>query len=148
MVDDASRPAASAITAPSSPTPTTTPAPTSAARASVSPTPAQRPTVLASGSGTPESLALGPFEQGLPPLEEGLQLFACAPVRGEQLDVAPVIRQFSLQLCHCTFALGDLRLDALELGCLLGLGWSLSDLDGLLGHGGRRRRYLSLRGSS
>src|SRR2546427_296390 len=90
MVDDASRPAASAMSAPTSPTPTVTPAPTSAARASVSPTPDQRPTVLASGSGTPESLALGPLEQGLPPLEEGVQLLACAvPLRRGERDRVP-----------------------------------------------------------
>src|SRR2546429_7707116 len=149
MVDDASRPAASAMTAPSSPTPTTTAEPTSTARASVSPTPAQRPTVLASGSGMPESLALGALEQGLPPLEESLQLLACAPVGDEQLDVAPVIRQLAFQLCDRTLALGDLRLDALELGCLLGLRWSLADLHGLLvagrgelGSGGPRRGNL------
>src|SRR3954470_6850385 len=41
---------------------------------------------------------LRPLEGSLPPLQQRLQLVACAAVRGERLDVAPVLGEPLLEL--------------------------------------------------
>ena len=55
------------------------------------------------------------LEQRLPALEQRSQRVAAALVRGERLDVRPVLGELRLELRHLGLAGGDLRLEPLEL---------------------------------
>src|SRR5690242_3261600 len=57
------------------------------------------------------SLSLRLLEQRLPLLEQGLQAVAGSLVRGERLDVGPVLGELRLELGDLALARGDLRLD-------------------------------------
>src|SRR5215470_15949163 len=62
------------------------------------------------------TLCLRLIEQLLPALEERGERVAALLVRGEHVDVRPVLGELPLELGHLCLADSDLRLDPLELG--------------------------------
>src|SRR5438309_6539672 len=96
------------MSAPMRPTRTIDPTVLAAKIAGVSP-------VDSCGFSTGESLGLGALEQGFPPFEQRPQLVPGAAVRGERLDVAPVLGETALELDDGGFARGDLGFQPLEL---------------------------------
>src|SRR5438132_12725910 len=56
------------------------------------------------------------LEELFPASEQRLELVARAPVSGERLDVAPVLREALLEVRDLGLEPGDPRLDSLELG--------------------------------
>src|SRR5438105_10763211 len=62
------------------------------------------------------TLRLRLLEQLLPTLEERGERVAAALVRGQHVDVGPVLGELLLELRHFRLAHGDLGLDPLECG--------------------------------
>src|SRR5207245_11270520 len=86
------------------------------------------------------------LEELFPASEQRLELVARAPVSGERLDVAPVLREALLEVRDLGLEPGDPRLDSLELGRRLRLRRARRGLQLALGRrSGSRRHRLGAR---